>query len=290
MRCFHDRLVDAEDRRCAVPCAPPLCRALGRCELLSGPLKCCGAEVCSEVPELLLSRPQRPLPTPLPGVPGSLTSPPPRVDLAASAAHSLRFPNLRRMPRCRGTGGWHKASVPDCLPVAAPIGLSPPHILTLRGPERVLVVSTEPPDDLSCLTTPGGRLCLRAVQGGGLCTCVIVHCTIQGPCIMPLPHPPPPLQVVLLLRPLHGAMSASALPPPPPWPLLPPSARTAPPPCSAARRLWGPQVLHRAAADGRAPAQFRRHKVPRGTVRARPHPLRRLPALRCGHRGQGLHT
>ena len=38
---------------------------------------------------------------------------------------------------------------------AAPIGLSPPHILTLCGSERVLVVSTEPPDDLSCLTTPG---------------------------------------------------------------------------------------------------------------------------------------
>ena len=36
-----------------------------------------------------------------------------------------------------------------------PIGLSPPLILTLCGPERVLVVSTEPPDDLSCLTTPG---------------------------------------------------------------------------------------------------------------------------------------
>ena len=54
-----------------------------------------------------------------------------------------------------GGGGWHKASVSDCLPLAAPIGLSPLLILTLRGPERVLVVSTEPPDDLSCLTTPG---------------------------------------------------------------------------------------------------------------------------------------
>jgi hypothetical protein len=52
-------------------------------------------------------------------------------------------------------GGWHKASVSDCLPLAAPIGLSPLLILTLGGPERVLVVSTEPPDDLSCLTTPG---------------------------------------------------------------------------------------------------------------------------------------
>ena len=34
-----------------------------------------------------------------------------------------------------------------------PIGLSPLLILTLCGSERVLVASTEPPDDLSCLTT-----------------------------------------------------------------------------------------------------------------------------------------
>ena len=54
-----------------------------------------------------------------------------------------------------GGGGWHKASVSDGLPLAAPIGLSPLLILTLCGPERVWVVSTEPPDDLSCLTTPG---------------------------------------------------------------------------------------------------------------------------------------
>ena len=54
-----------------------------------------------------------------------------------------------------GGGGWHKASVSDCLPLVAPIGLSPLLILTLCGPEHVLVVSTEPPDDLSCLTTPG---------------------------------------------------------------------------------------------------------------------------------------
>ena len=60
-------------------------------------------------------------------------------------------------------GGWHKASVSDCLPLAAPIGLSPLLILTLCGPERVLVVSTEPPDDLSCLTTPG-----VGCPGGGL--------------------------------------------------------------------------------------------------------------------------
>ena len=60
-------------------------------------------------------------------------------------------------PECSadGWGVWHKASVSDCLPLAAPIGLSPLLILTICGPERVLVVSTEPPDDLSCLTTPG---------------------------------------------------------------------------------------------------------------------------------------
>ena len=60
------------------------------------------------------------------------------------------FPNYRG-----GGGGWHKASVSDCLPLAAPIGLSPLLILTPCGSERLLVVSTEPLDDFSCLTTPG---------------------------------------------------------------------------------------------------------------------------------------
>ena len=60
---------------------------------------------------------------------------------------------------CVCVGGvWHKASVSDCLHLAAPIGLSPLLFLTLCGPERVLVVSTEPPDDLSCLTTPGSAV------------------------------------------------------------------------------------------------------------------------------------
>ena len=54
---------------------------------------------------------------------------------------------------CGGGGG---GSVSGCLPLAAPIGLSPLLILTLCGSERVFVVSTEPPDDLSCLTTLGG--------------------------------------------------------------------------------------------------------------------------------------
>ena len=62
------------------------------------------------------------------------------------------------------------------LPLAVPIGLSPLRILTLCGPERVLVVSTEPLDDLSCLTTPGvgcpgdGMLHVPSVGGGGVGT------------------------------------------------------------------------------------------------------------------------
>ena len=39
--------------------------------------------------------------------------------------------------------GVHKAMVLVCLPLAAPIGLSPLHLLTPCGPKRVLVVSTE---------------------------------------------------------------------------------------------------------------------------------------------------
>ena len=79
---------------------------------------------------------------------------------------------------CRGgvavvpAGGvWHKAMVLVYLPLAAPIGLSPLLILTLCGPERVLVVSTEPLDDLSCLTTPGvGR------PGDGLLPVPLTRC------------------------------------------------------------------------------------------------------------------
>ena len=66
-----------------------------------------------------------------------------------------------------GGGGWHKAMVLVCLPLAAPIGLSPLHIPTTPcGSERVLVVSTEPLNDLSCLTTPG-----LAVPETGYCPC-----------------------------------------------------------------------------------------------------------------------
>ena len=65
-----------------------------------------------------------------------------------------------------GGGGWHKALVLGCLPLAVPIGFSPLLILTLYGSERVSVVSTEPLDDLSCLTTSGS-----AIPETGCCPC-----------------------------------------------------------------------------------------------------------------------
>ena len=66
-------------------------------------------------------------------------------------------------------GVWHKASVSDCLPLVAPIGLSPLLILTLCGPEHVLVVSTEPPGrrvlfDNSGVGRPGDGAIARAVD------------------------------------------------------------------------------------------------------------------------------
>ena len=84
-------------------------------------------------------------------------------------------------PSCRRGGGGAVVGpapppphpLPVWLPLAAAMGLSPLLILTLRGPERVLVVSTEPPDDLSCLTTPGvgrpgdGAVARAGARGGG---------------------------------------------------------------------------------------------------------------------------
>ena len=61
-------------------------------------------------------------------------------------------------------GGWHKASVFGCLPLAVPIDLSPLLILTLCGSERVLVVPTEPPDDLSCRGGGGSQLAPKALS------------------------------------------------------------------------------------------------------------------------------
>ena len=87
---------------------------------------------------------------------------------SASRCHSVRVDVEKGWAQkgWGGGGGWHKASVSGCLPLAAPIGLSPLLILTLCGSERVLVVSMEPPDDLSCLTTPGS-----AVPETGCCPC-----------------------------------------------------------------------------------------------------------------------
>ena len=56
-----------------------------------------------------------------------------------------------------------------CLPLAVPIGLSPLHIPTRRGAKCVLVVSTEPPDDLSCLTIRGSPLGLGGGGRGWVC-------------------------------------------------------------------------------------------------------------------------
>ena len=155
------------------------------------------------------------------------------------AAHFIRRWTLSTRAKradVGGGGGWHKASVSDCLPLAAPIGLSPLLILTLCGPERVLVVSTEPPDDLSCLTTPGvgrprdGAVARAADQMhtpspcGGLPTPAL---TMLGGGGIPHRRPPPP-------RAKSPARRRNGIPPPRP----PSTARGAPgsplgPPSSA---------------------------------------------------------
>ena len=72
------------------------------------------------------------------------------------------------------------ASIFGCLPLAARIGLSPLLILTPCGSKCVLVVSTEPLDDVSCWTTPGvgcpgdGLLPVPLTRGGGGASPVVV--------------------------------------------------------------------------------------------------------------------
>ena len=88
---------------------------------------------------------------------------------------------VRPSAKVGGTGGGGFGTRPMvlvCLPLAAPIGLSPLLILTLCGSERVVVVSTEPPDDLSRLTTPGGRPSGRR----GCRPCRGIHMHTPSPC------------------------------------------------------------------------------------------------------------
>ena len=66
-----------------------------------------------------------------------------------------------------------------CLPLAASIGLSPLHILTLCGSERVLVVSTEPLDDLPL---PPSALCTVFGERG-------LPCPVTSPCVSLSPCP-----------------------------------------------------------------------------------------------------
>ena len=57
-------------------------------------------------------------------------------DVSFAATNCSDRTRERARAREGGGGGWHKASVSDCLPLAAPIGLSPLLFLTLCGPER----------------------------------------------------------------------------------------------------------------------------------------------------------
>ena len=74
-----------------------------------------------------------------------------------------------------GGGGGGEAMVLVYFPLAALIGLSPLQILTLCGSERILVVSTEPLDDLSCLTTPGVSCPRAGLLPVPLTRCIQMH-------------------------------------------------------------------------------------------------------------------
>ena len=163
---------------------------------------------------------------------------------------ALRWVSARPGPR-RGGGGWHKASVLDCLPLAAPIGLSPLLILTPCGSERVFVVS--PPGGGGGMCPVSMPLCRSVGRGsrtgpglqgptvgpGSALRWVFVP---QGPAVGPSPCAPPgtatPPRAPLHLRP--GARGGGA----PHWTaLIPPDAHAAalpaspgtPNPASAAR-------------------------------------------------------
>ena len=114
------------------------------------------------------------------------STPAPPLQSPPVAHDSLPSPSDGLPPGGGGVGTMPR--VFDCLPLAAPIGLSPLLILILCGPERVLVVSTEPLDDLSCLTTPG-----IGCPGDGLLPVPLTRCIqmhTPSPCCNPRPPPP----------------------------------------------------------------------------------------------------
>ena len=107
------------------------------------------------------------------------------------------------------------------MPLAAPIGHSPLLILTLCGSEHVLVVSTEPPDDLSCLTPQGPavpgegvgvwRAALLSAAAGAYCSLATSPCPFLEPSPSagggthwPLPPSCPPRPAWPILTSLHS--------------------------------------------------------------------------------------
>ena len=101
-------------------------------------------------------------------------SPSPSPRRTTSHHHDIdapaNFPQLSDWRVGRGEGVWHKASAFGCLPLAAPIGLSPLLVLTLCGPERVLVVRWG----------GGGGTRPRCVGGGGVCSAAQARVAMCG--------------------------------------------------------------------------------------------------------------
>ena len=78
----------------------------------------------------------------------------------------------------RGGGGLARGHGAGLFAVG--VGLSPLHIPTLCGSKRGLVVSTEPLDDLSCLTTPGPAVLETGCLPVPLTRCIQMH--TPSPC------------------------------------------------------------------------------------------------------------
>ena len=81
-------------------------------------------------------------------------------------------PRLPLLWVARGGGGWHEAFASGCLPLGAPIGLSPLLLLTLCGSERDLVVSTRGGGGGGC-----SLLCFQTLQKQGSLFVLHAVCT-----------------------------------------------------------------------------------------------------------------